>query len=169
MIKRILTLTLLFLSIAGLTQPQGGENQTRKEKLKAHKIAFISTELELSPEEAEKFWPVYNQMEDEMGSVHKERRGHMKKMRAFADLSDDEAYEITERIFDLDAKENELRKEYLVKFANILGKKKAARVFLAEEKFKRELLKKLKEHPGGQGGGHQSGGKGPNGESGSER
>ena len=39
---------------------QMGEN---KEKLKAHKIAYITERLQLTPAEAEKFWPVYNELE----------------------------------------------------------------------------------------------------------
>ena len=35
------------------------------DKFKSEKIAFITTELNLTPAEAEKFWPVYNQLSQE--------------------------------------------------------------------------------------------------------
>lgn len=166
MMKRILTLSILFLAASVFAQPDD-EDQTRKEKLKAHKVAFISTELDLSPEEAEKFWPVYNEMDAKMEEIHREKRGYMKKMRNMGDLSEDEAYENMEKIFALETKGNDLRIEYLGKFADVIGKKKAVKVYIAEEKFKRELLKKLKDHQkerggrGGRGGGPGRGG--PNG------
>ena len=164
MMKRILTLSMLFLAFVGFAQPEDDE-LTRKEKLKAHKIAFISTELDLSPEEAEKFWPVYNELEAEMETIHKEKRKLMKSMKEMGELSEKEAYDNMERIFELEAQENQLRTEYLGKFADVLGKKKAVKVFIAEEKFKRELLKKLKERPG-KGGGRGGGGNKPGGRGG---
>jgi hypothetical protein len=39
---------------------QNGNGQ-RQEKIQALKIAFITQKLKLTPAEAEKFWPVYNQ------------------------------------------------------------------------------------------------------------
>jgi hypothetical protein len=158
-------LAILFLLLAGLSFAQPKDTE-RKDRLKAHKIAFISTELELSPEEAEKFWPIYNELDAKLEVLLLERRGMLKKMHHFVDLSDDEAYELTTNIFAIEAKQTQLRLDYLPKFAEVIGKKKAAQVYLAEEKFKRELLKKLKnrEHdyrkggPGG--GGGQKGGNG---------
>jgi hypothetical protein len=151
----------IFLAFGLFAQPGGGpkENkQDRKERIKAHKIAFISTELNLSSDEAEKFWPVYNEMEGEMEKIQKEKRSNLKKMREFDELSDEDAYNITEQVFELEAEETAIRKKYLGKFAGVVGKKKAAKVFLAEEKFKRELLKKIKK--GNQNGGPRQGGPG---------
>ncbi len=57
---KIITLALLILgtSFGSIAQEKGEEVQ--RENKKAQKIAFISTKLELSTAEAEKFWPVYN-------------------------------------------------------------------------------------------------------------
>lgn len=35
------------------------------EKLQAARIAFITTRIDLKPEQAEKFWPIFNQYNDE--------------------------------------------------------------------------------------------------------
>lgn len=152
--KNLITLIALVFVGSCFAQPPG-DHDNRKDKIKAHKIAFISTELSLTPDEAEKFWPVYNELEDKMEAIHKEKRQALNKLRDFETLSDEEAYNLTEKIFTLDEKETTLRREYLAKFAAVIGKKKAAQVFIAEEKFKRELLRKLKngndqqEHPPG--------------------
>lgn len=145
--KTTFTLLLTVLSFISFAQPNKETREEREERIKAHKIAFISTELDLNSKEAEKFWPVYNELEAEMKSIHDERRKTFKKLKKFDDLTEDEAYDLTANIFDLEAKETQLRSEYLSKFAAVVGKKKAAKVYLAEEKFKRELLKKLKKNP----------------------
>lgn len=147
--KTIITLLSIFSVGLLFAQPPGGpgSDDERKERLKAHKIAFISRELDLSPDEAEKFWPVYNELEGKMEEIHDEKRGYLKQLKNIDDLSESEAYSLTEKVFELEQKENNLRKEYLSKFAGVVGKKKAAKVFIAEEKFKRELLRKLKQQP----------------------
>ncbi|UKN02510.1 hypothetical protein K6119_03115 [Paracrocinitomix mangrovi] len=142
--KKLFTLLLVFTITSVFAQPPGKEE--RKEKIKAQKIAFISTELDLTPSEAEKFWPVYNEMDAEMEKLEKEKRQHLKKMRTFDELTEDEAYEMTQKIFEIESKQNDLRIKYLAKFAEVIGKKKAAKVYMAEERFKRELLDRIRQH-----------------------
>ena len=167
--KRILTIIALIAAGFTYAQPDDGgdgsnksKKEQRKERIKAAKIGFISTELELTSEEAEKFWPIYNDMEDKMEALHKEKKSSLKKLKNFDELNEDEAYELVESIFEIEEKENKLKREYLGKFASAVGKKKAAKLYLAEEKFKRELLKKLKDRPQGGGPGGRGGG-GPGG------
>ena len=64
----IVMLTLNLISQEERHERPMGEN---KEKLKAHKIAFITDRLQLTPAEAEKFWPVYNEHEAAMETMHK--------------------------------------------------------------------------------------------------
>lgn len=155
---------------AVLAQPPGNRDlkQEKREKIQAEKIAFISSELDLSPEEAQVFWPVYNQYEDEIDKVRATRKKYMKELKKAKNLSGDRAYELFELIFETEKQESDIRLNYLAKFAQILDKKKAALVFIAEEKFKRELLKKLRKdnpppHEGGMGPGHGGGPGGPGG------
>lgn len=145
--KGLLCLMLVLLCSITIAQPPGdGPRQDKEEYIRTQKIAFISTELALTTEEAEKFWPVYNEYDAKMEEIRKERRGYMKQLKSMTDLSDDDAYTYTEKLLDCDAREAAVRKEYLSKFADVVGKKKAARVFMAEEKFKHELLKTIQDH-----------------------
>ena len=57
---KILTTLLLLFSLMGFTQ----DDPSKKEKIKALKTAFITTELDLTSAEAEKFWPIYNAFEE---------------------------------------------------------------------------------------------------------
>ena len=142
----LITLLLFGTGLVSWAQPQDDPKQDKSEYIKAQKIAFISTELALTPEEAEKFWPIYNEYDAKMDVIRKERKGYMKELKTINELSADRAYELTELILNTDAKEAALRTEYLSKFAEVLDKKKAAKVFYAEEKFKRELLKEIRDH-----------------------
>ncbi|MBK9192187.1 MAG: hypothetical protein IPM77_12125 [Crocinitomicaceae bacterium] len=130
-------------------QPKDNPKQQKEEYIRTQKIAFISTELALTPEEAEKFWPVYNEYDAALEKIREERKGYMKELKTINDLTGERAYELTAAILDTDIKEASIRKEYLAKFAEVLDDKKAAKVFYAEEKFKRELLKEIRNHEGG--------------------
>lgn len=134
---------MLFFGVTALAQPKGNKKD-REEQIQAQKIAFISNALGLTPKEAEVFWPVYNEYEAKIDEARKERRKLHKELRKLDELSEDDAYSKTQALFALDQKEGTIRTEYLGKFATVLNKKKAVRVFQAEERFKRELLKKIK-------------------------
>ena len=143
--KQLLFLFALLFSLGIFSQPpKNSPKQERKEKIKAQKIGFISNELNLSSKEAEVFWPVYNEYESKIEKLRIDRKKIHKKLKFMDELSDDEAYSLTEEVFEIDTKEGNVRKEYLGKFAKVLNKKKATKVFMAEVKFNRELLKKIK-------------------------
>ena len=62
--KYILILFVMIGSFSGLKAQDGDE--TRAEKIQALKIAFITQKLQLTADEAQKFWPVYNQYDNEI-------------------------------------------------------------------------------------------------------
>lgn len=147
--KNLLLLMLSFITIstAVIAQPNKHRRVTREE-MDAKKVAFLSTELNLTTEEAKKFWPVYNAYDEKMHEIHKKNRRLKKKLKNFEALPAEEAYKATQVVIKLESEKSTLRKAYLDKFSTILGKKKGAKVFYAEIQFKRELLRKIKNGEG---------------------
>jgi len=143
----LLLVALFTISTVSFTQPKNHRKVTRAE-MDAKKVAFLSTELNLTTAEAEKFWPEYNAYDDKMHDIHKEIRMLKNKLKNFEKLTIEEAYQATESVIKQEGKKTLLRKEYLGVFSKILGKKKGAKVFYAEHKFKRELLRKIKNGKG---------------------
>ncbi|MDA7803295.1 hypothetical protein N8987_01800 [Crocinitomix sp.] len=144
MIKQGLLLSFLFVTCSLFAQPDNNR-QSKRDQIHAEKVAFIATQLNLTTEEAQKFWPVYNTYEAEIEAIRKERRGYLKELRKPEALSADRSYELFELIFATEKKESDIRLKYLSKFSTVVGKKKAANVFIAEERFKHELMKKFKD------------------------
>jgi hypothetical protein len=60
---QLLSLLLLFCL------PAMAQKDKIRERIKAQRIAFITQRLALTPDEAQKFWPVYNQFSDELDGV----------------------------------------------------------------------------------------------------
>jgi hypothetical protein len=134
------------LLISTLSFAQEGDRTTRRQKVQQLKIAFFTKELDLSTEEAEKFWPVYNEMAKEIKSKKRDRKVLSKELKeGFDSLSDADFKKKTTEILDLEIEEAELKKEYINKIAGIIGYKKATKLLSLEAKFKRELLNKLSE------------------------
>jgi hypothetical protein len=139
-------LALVLISSTALAQPPQGGPKSKKEKIEQLKIAFITKELDLSKEEAEKFWPVYNEMADELKEEKKSRRTLSKDLKEnYEALSEADVKKKTLDILDSEIKEAELKKEYTEKIADIIGFKKATKLLSLEQRFKRELLNKLNE------------------------
>lgn len=74
-----LTLLLLFGLFSFSVLAQRGTRPDR-EQLEAARIAFITTRLDLTPEQAQKFWPIFNEFKNERNDM----------LREISKLSDDE-------------------------------------------------------------------------------
>lgn len=149
--KHIATLALAILlsTIAfGQKHHKQGERPT-KEKIKALKIAHITSKLDLSPKESQQFWPIYNEFEAKMDATRKSMRKMHKKEISIDDLTDTEVEEMITSIDNARQKELDLHKEYQAKFRTILSIKKVAKLYRAEHSFKKDLLKKMRVKKGG--------------------
>ena len=155
-----LALIALLMSAQLFAQPgnRRGENskQDRHEKIEQLKITFITRELNLTSAEAQQFWPVYNEMSDKLKLEKKAQRSITKKLKSNYDsYSDAEFKTELDKLYSSETKETELKKEYNHKIATIIGYKKSAKLLSLEQRFKRELLNKVKSKPGGPNGGRR--------------
>lgn len=133
-IRIILVLLGLWVSHSGMAQGD------RVEQLR---VAFINRKLELSTEEAEKFWPVYNEYNDKIKAIRKNLRMNYRNREA--SLSEQEAEELYQ--LDLKSKQAEVdvHKLYSERIKAIIGVKKSVRLRVAEEQFKREMINTIKD------------------------
>jgi Spy/CpxP family protein refolding chaperone len=138
------------MTSTAFAQPGGG-NRPKKEKVEELKIAFITTELDLTSEEAQKFWPVYNELSEKLQAENRRQRQLRRDLMSnHATYTDAEFKAKSEAMLDSGVKEAQLRKEYYTKIAAAIGHKKATKLLSLEERFKKELLNRLngQEGPG---------------------
>jgi len=135
---------LLTMAAVAVAQPWGG-NGNWQEKMRSERIAFLTAETGITPAEAEIFWPVYNEAE----KARMDAFG--KNMEAYAALEKavDEskpAKEI-ERLLTayLNASKaaQEIDSKYATRYLKILPAEKVAKLFVAEEKFRRNQIGRL--------------------------
>jgi hypothetical protein len=141
------TIVYILLLVSTISLAQRGE---RSEKLKAYKTAFITEALDLSPAEAEKFWPVYNVYDKKLMDLRKiERKEIFTLVNGDMDsLSDEEANALLEKISDIKSKEFQYHQEMDQNLRNVISAKKILKLKHAEQEFKMKLLERVKEKHG---------------------
>ena len=146
--KKHLLLLFTFVFLSSLLNAQDRHKQDRHEKIRAYKVAHITDKLNFSSEEAEKFWPIYNDYNDQMMKLHREERYKIKKrideLGGIDKLTEDQAKEILGRIKAVEKKRNELESSFFNKVSKFLSYRKILKLEVAEHEFNRKLLRKLR-------------------------
>lgn len=122
--KKILLTAVFFISAlvavkAQETQP--AEDNEGQKKIQALYVAYITKELNLTAEEAQKFWPVHTQFTNEIKGV-KQDLPELEKQQAILNI----------------------KKKYQEKFNPILGNKRCERFFRMDGEFRRKLLERIR-------------------------
>jgi len=143
MMKMKNLLTVILFAVTFTFQAQVDE---KREKIKALKTAFITTELSLSSEESAKFWPIYNAFDDKQFELrHNKMRSLANKLKNTIDsMSDKEALIILNQMEDYDEELFQNRKKLVTSLRQIISQVKILKLKKAEDDFNRTLLKQYK-------------------------
>jgi len=118
------------------------------EKLNAYKIAFFTRRMNLTSQEAEKFWPVYNEFQDKRIAIQLERQKLNRNVNQNElNMSGKELTEAADRHIALQVQEAALAQEYHKKFKELLTPQKIVRLYQAENQYKLLLLNEIKDLP----------------------
>lgn len=136
---------VILVSFQGMTQPKELDKD-HLEKIKAHKIGFLTERLDLTPEEAQKFWPLYNEFEAEreatMGDLLKDGPGKGPKIET---MSDEELDNMVLQKLQQEKSMVDLKIEYYDKFKKILPVRKVFLLYQSEIEFRRQLLERFRQ------------------------
>ena len=128
--KRILLiLTVLISALPGLGAQDKGKKDWH-DKWKAEKIAYLTDALDLTSAEAEKFWPVYN--------AYKALDEAIK-----AGKGDKEINTLLDKYIESQNCGKDIDSKYVLEYRKILPGKKVAKLYIAEESFRRQQIHKL--------------------------
>lgn len=129
----------------GNAYAQPGPQEDWKEKMQSVKIAFLTTEIGLTPTEAQNFWPIYNSVSEELDKAMRSTfSSYMELEKAINEnKSDKEVSRCLERYLDALSSQDEIRSDSVEKYRKILPDRKVAKIFVAEEKFRRQHIRML--------------------------
>ncbi|WP_323787982.1 hypothetical protein [Psychroserpens sp.] len=146
--KRLLTLMIFLISISAFSQP----NEKMKERIKAQKIAFITEWIKLTPEEAQKFWPIYNAYEESLEKIRSEDLNTIRtQMMTNPGMSDAEADVLLEKFTKAENDTHDAKIKLIEDLKKILPSYKIIKLKASENAFNKRLLERLKEFRGKQG------------------
>jgi ABC-type Na+ efflux pump permease subunit len=129
-ISQMILILMIFLGATTVSVAQeDGDDDAQKGggRIEALKIAYLTKQLNLSPEEAQKFWPIYNKYNDEV-----------RKTRIDARQNKESEINTQEKLLNI-------RKKYNGEFVKALSTEKVNSFFQAEKNFGVFLQKELME------------------------
>ena len=140
---------LVLSAFAQAPQQKPGKNaefrKQQKERLQAEKIAYITSQLELTPEEAQVFWPVYNKAQAEMKEANKAVGEKMKAVKTALkeNAADDEVGKLLKEYTKARGEKKDVMAAYSDQFVKVVGPVKAAKLYIAEESFRKQQIGRL--------------------------
>lgn len=118
--------------------------QVLAEKIKADKKLLIAENMELTESEAKKFWPVYQQFQDELFLLRMRTFALIKKYaESYEVLTNEKARQLLDEAMTIESLQLKLRQAYLPKFRKVLPDIKVARYYQMENKINAALMYEL--------------------------
>lgn len=139
--KRILVL-LFLLTIGFHTYAQDNQQSGR---IRALRISYISSKLNLNANQSAQFWPIYNRYSDERRELRAAYRKNYKGIQG-RNMDKMEAYQYVENNIEYQEKELALKKKYKDELLRVISPQQLATLYQAERDFKSILIKRLQEH-----------------------
>jgi Spy/CpxP family protein refolding chaperone len=139
-----ITMKKISIIVAVLFGMQPAFAQEPEAKMRAARIGFLTNRVELTPQQAEKFWPLYNQFNDKRENVQIEKRMMHMEMNKNG-LTDDEAKKMIEKELKTRQDELNLEKEFIADIQTVLTPVQAIKLLRAERDFNMEVLRNLQQ------------------------
>lgn len=152
LLYRALLLAALAPAIAAPLHAQKDDmpppSEERLKEIKAQKSAYLTTKLELTADEAQRFWPIYNEYDAQQDVLRKEMHEMHRSTREGAELTEAQATALIDKALANRQKELDLERTYSERFKKSIGAVKTVRLEQAERDFHREVLRRMKERAG---------------------
>ena len=135
LVKKGLLGIILFLNMS--TELIAQERREHYQRIEAIKVAFITKKLDLTTEEAQKFWPVYNNYQKELMLMTRKTREDRQK-------TDIDPNEKINADLTYESRMLDLKKKYKKLYLKVIPAEKVLLLYQAEREFREHLIKQLK-------------------------
>jgi hypothetical protein len=142
--KTIIHVLLILLALPLLAQEEQVKDQKAQEKIKAARIAFITERLGLTPDEAEKFWPVYHEFATKRTALRQEFEQAKRNPNPQRTKEENER-QLLDLSFQLKQRELDLEKEYSGRILNTIPAQKLIALRQAEQDFRNMIIKQIQQ------------------------
>lgn len=135
----ILAFGFLLLSLGALAQPN-------RDQIRSLKVAFITERLDLTPKEAQEFWPIYNAYDDQMVKIKFEELRNLRRniKQNVETLSDSEAKTLLDSLVIAENKLHDEEVNLIKNLKMVISPQKILMLKVAEEDFNRKLFEQFR-------------------------
>ncbi len=150
--RRLALAGALLLAAGSQAQAQGPRQQLRAAKaerlsqLDNARIAFFTSRLSLTQDQAQRFWPLYNDFITRRRELN--RSGRPLKREQIEALTDQQIRDNLTQTYATRQQELNLEKDYFDKFQKVLSLRQVAQLLAAERDFTREVIRRVAGGPG---------------------
>jgi len=151
--KGILLLLLLGITSTNilLFAQRDDKRKAEFEQFKEKRVAFITKAMDLSTDEANAFWPLYNELQEKKFELNQQLKKAIyefaKSEKAGKTHSESEYKDMVNLTAQFKINDANLEEEYIDKFSKIISYEKIYRYQQAELQFARQMLKQQRSGP----------------------
>lgn len=131
------------IAVARVSQAQQPTSDDAAEKIKTLQMQYLAKKLDLSPEEAQQFWPVYKQYTKEVELLIAERRNKKQLDKTSGGNADDIARKSMDNDLGYEKRMVDIRSRYTSEFQRVIPARKASIIFRSEREFRTIMINHL--------------------------
>lgn len=140
--KYILYFTISLFLVFFACKPK---QEKSEEKLKEEKVAFFNKKLDLTTQESDNFWPIYNEYWKRKNQIYDDKRTAMKYCsKNLEKMTNEEIIKYADMYINFQKQESDLLIEFNEKFKQVLPPKKVFIFYQTDYEFKTYLLQQIK-------------------------
>jgi hypothetical protein len=140
--KQMLHILAIVLPVLAYAQepPQQSPDPKAMERIQRARIAYLSERLNLTPEQAEKFWPVYRELAEKRAALRTQMKESQKE-----GMSEQEQKQMVEQNLKVRQQELDLEKQYAQRLLNAITAQQLLDLPKAEMEFRRMVLDQIQQ------------------------
>ncbi len=141
--KKILLILAVLLFATSTVEAQ----KMNRQKIKLLKTSFITDAIDLTPSEAEKFWPVYNLYTNKIQKLKRsldvEMQRKMKLPGGIENISEEEAQKTLNQMMSVELQIGDNKITMIKELSKIISAKKIVMLQKTERDFNRQILQEF--------------------------
>ena len=127
-----------------LYQLSVGQDRDARQKIESARIALITERLGLTPEQAEKFWPIYNEYNNQRRNLVQELQEARRNVD-MQNLSEEQGQALMKHGLDIKERQLQLEKQYSQRLTQVISTQQMLKLRKAEDDFRKMIIQRLEE------------------------
>jgi hypothetical protein len=137
-------LIILIVPLLFFYQLSSGQGRDARQRIESARIALITERLGLTPEQAEKFWPIYNEYNNHRKGLVQEMQEARKNVD-MQNLTEEQGQALMNLGMDIKERQLQLEKTYSQRLNQVISTRQILSLRKAEEDFRRMIIQRLED------------------------